>query len=226
VSTGELVRVPGTTVRGKVRVVVADDHPLIRNAVSRHLAEHHHIDIVAVVADADELRALFLERSGEIDVVLCDLNMPGRRPGVHLISDLLAHDPEAKVIAFTANDDTRMISLCLDAGVVGFVSKQADEDELAACIFDAAAGRPAFDAVTAPKVIPALRAARRTIKLSGREQAVLELLAEGLTNNEIAERLYLSPLTIKTHVTRLLTKLEVRDRSAAVAKAFRDGMLS
>jgi DNA-binding NarL/FixJ family response regulator len=92
-------------------------------------------------------------------------------------------------------------------------------------VFDAAEGRPAFDRLTAPKVIPALHAARRAVKLSPKELEVLQLLAEGLTNSEIGERMYVSPLTVKTHVTRILTKLEVKDRAAAVAKAFREGLV-
>jgi DNA-binding NarL/FixJ family response regulator len=208
-----------------IGTLLADDHPLVLNALVACFAERDDIVVVATARSGPELLELYRANADRVDVVLSDLSMPGSPSGPELVRALVALVPEPRVVVFTANDDTTTIADCIDAGAIGFVSKQADQDELFACLLDAAEGRPAFDALTAPKVIPALRAARRAVRLSPRELQVLREMAEGHTNVEIGDRLFVSPLTVKTHVTRILTKLEVKDRGAAVAKGFRDGLL-
>jgi DNA-binding NarL/FixJ family response regulator len=212
-------------VSNQIAVMVVDDHPLVLEALAFRLSRHESLRVVATARSGADAVAQFQQRHDEIDVIVTDLSMPGTPSGPDVVRALLEVDPDAKVVAFTANIDTPTMVACLDLGATGFISKQVEEAELVACLANAAAGAPAFDSQTMARVVPALRAARKAVPLSDREHQVLAGLAEDLSTDEIARQLGIAPNTVRAHLNNLFAKLNVKDRAGAVAKAFREGVL-
>lgn len=191
------------------------------------------IEVVGVAATARAaLAALAAYTQHRPDVVTCDLRLADQVSGIELVAQLVYLDPDARAIIFSGQGDEASIQANLDAGAVGYVLKTVTATELIECVRQAAEGQTVFDRVTAAKVINALRKERSTrtldtVHLSPREQEVLALLSRGVTSTRaIAAALYVSNDTAKTHCERILAKLGVNDRAAAVAKAFRDGLVS
>jgi DNA-binding NarL/FixJ family response regulator len=208
-----------------IRWALVEDHPLLADALTHRLGTYDHLDLVAAVPTGDELLSRLASEAFELDVVVCDLSLPGDLAGAALVAALTTGERAVPVLVFTASVDAATIAACLDAGACGVVSKQAGEADLVACIEQAAAGQAAFCPYAAALMLPAWRHGQALPPLTGREREVLELMAEGLTNAEIGARIHCSPLTVKTHVSHLLTKLEARDRAAAVARAIRLGII-
>lgn len=210
-----------------ISLLLADDHPLLLCGLEERLVRHGPVRIVGLAADGEECVALYQRHRP--DVVLCDLQLP-KLSGVE-VARTLQQSSGANVVIFSAYDDDASIQAAVDAGAVGYLVKTVDAPELYECLLDAAAGRPVFDRVTAGKVIAALRETNPTVVeektrlLSPRELEVLQALGDGLSTVELAEKLYISPLTVKTHVSRIMSKLEVNQRSAAVSFGLRSGLI-
>jgi len=210
-----------------VRVLVADDHPMVRYGISAVLAA---VESVEVVGEASDGRALLdLALADPPDVVLTDLAMPGMG-GVELIAALRAALPEVPVLVLTMHANDEAVFAALRAGARGYLIKGADGAELVRAIESVAAGDAVYGAEVADRIIgffagtPGSRPPDAFPDLTARERDVLELMAVGLRNHAIAERLGLSEKTVRNHVSVVLLKLQVPDRTAAALKAREAGL--
>ena len=207
-----------------VRVLLVDDEQLVRTGLRMILGVEPDIAVVGEAADGAQAVA----KVGQLDpdVVLLDLRMPVL-DGIGATRQLVADGARARILVLTTFDTDRNVVDALQAGATGFLLKDAPADQLVAAIRAAATG----DAVLAPAVARRLAgelARRRTPEgldglqqLTERERDVLAQMAEGLSNAEIAQRLFITEGTVKTHVARILHKLGVRDRLQAVVLAYR-----
>jgi DNA-binding NarL/FixJ family response regulator len=216
---------------GPVRVLLADDQRLVRESLSTLLGLLGGIELVASASDGEEAIALALAH--EPDVVLMDLRMP-RRDGIAATRILRERLPGARVIALTTFADDESVLGALRAGARGYLTKDAGAEDIRAAILTVAAGEAALDPAVQAHVVAALAAgppgdgaceqADLPDGLTPREGEVLGLIAEGLSNAEIAERLFVSPTTVKSHINHLFAKAGLRDRAQAVAYAYRVGV--
>jgi DNA-binding NarL/FixJ family response regulator len=219
---------------GAVRVVLADDQRLVRESLATLLGLLDGIELLATASDGEEALALTAEH--DPDVVLMDLRMP-RMDGIAATSRLRESHPEVRVIALTTYADDESVLGALRAGARGYLTKDASSQDIRAAILTVAAGDAALDPAVQSHVVAALagdgdRAAAASAPpapqlpddLTPREAEVLALIAEGLTNAEIAERLVVSPTTIKSHINHLFAKAGLRDRTQAVNYAYRTGI--
>jgi len=211
-----------------IRVVLADDDALVRGGLRALLGAEDDIDVVGEAADGRQ--AIARARELQPDVVLMDVRMPGV-DGVSATREIASWPRRPRVLVLTTFDLDEVVDDALNAGADGFLLKRATPEQLIDGIRTIVAG----DALVAPAVtrrLLARHAGRRppdrdrlalAAQLTEREAEVLRALAEGLSNTEIAARIWVSPETVKTHVKSILTKLEVRDRTQAVVWAYRTG---
>ena len=206
-----------------VRVMIVDDHKVVRSGLSAFLDAYDDLELVAQ-ADSGE-KALALCHQHHPDVVLMDLVMP-KMNGAETTEALLNACPDVKVIALTSFKEQELVEGALKAGAIGYLLKDVDADDLAVAIRQAFAGKPTLAPEAAQVLIQASRKPYKPgIDLTERENEVLALLVKGLTNPEIAERLYVSKSTVKFHVSSILNKLQVSSRTEAVAKALQEGLV-
>jgi len=217
-----------------VRVLLADDQRLVRESLATLLGLLGGIRLVATASDGEEALALAAEH--QPDVVLMDLRMP-RMGGIEATRLLRERQPAVRVIALTTYADDESVLGALRAGARGYLTKDASSDDIHAAILTVAGGDATLDPAVQCHVVAALAGdGRRPANssqavapqlpddLTPREAEVLALIAEGLTNAEIAERLVVSPTTIKSHINHLFTKAGLRDRTQAVNYAYRTGI--
>jgi two-component system, NarL family, nitrate/nitrite response regulator NarL len=208
----------------KVRVVVADDHPLFRDGVVRALNSSGAIDVVAEAEDGAS--ALELIRTHLPQVALLDYRMPGM-DGAKVAAAVCRDELPTRVLLLSAHDESAIVYSALQDGAAGFIPKESSRSELVNAVLDCAKGRD----VVAPGLAAGLageirrRAEPEGPTLSPREREVLKLIAAGRSIPAMAKQLFLAPSTVKTHVQRLYEKLGVGDRAAAVAEAMRRGLL-
>jgi DNA-binding NarL/FixJ family response regulator len=213
-----------------VRVLIADDQQLIRAGFRMILSTEPDIEVVGEASTGIE--AVAAARTLRPDVVMMDIRMPDL-DGIEATRRILAdaHEPKPSVVILTTFDLDEYVYDALRAGASGFLLKDVPEHQLAACIRTVGAG----DALLAPSITRRLIAEFATSRpspqiqapladLTPRELEVLQLLATGMSNSEIATTLFLGETTIKTHVTRILMKLGVRDRVQAVVVAYETGL--
>ena len=203
-----------------VRVVLADDHPMYRFGLRSVLDASPEVEVVGEAADGAELLAV-TEATGP-DVVLTDLSMP-RLTGTAAIDELTRRRPGLGILVLTMHEDDASLFGALRAGARGYLLKGADSEEIVRAVLAVAGGDAVYGGAVARRVVDALTgtAARAPAlpELTAREREVLELLAAGLPTGQIARRLALSDKTVRNHVSAVLTKLQVPDRAAAVARA-------
>jgi DNA-binding NarL/FixJ family response regulator len=213
----------------RIRVVLADDHVPTRKEIRRALEEDPRFEIGGEAGDASgAVEAAIRERP---DVCLLDINMPGG--GIAAAWEITARLPQAKVVMLTVSTDDRDLFAALKAGAAGYLLKGMDPSELPRALAGVARGEAALAPSLVGRVITEFRdrsARRRTAtadgaeaQLTSREWQVLELLRHDLTTSEIARRLVLSPVTVRTHVNSILRKLRVPDREELV-RQFREAM--
>ncbi len=226
--------------RAPVRVVLADDQRLVRESLGVLLGLLGGIELVATASDGEEALALVDEHQPQ--VVLMDIRMP-RLDGIEATRRLRERCPEVRVISLTTYADDESVLGALRAGARGYLTKDASGEEIRAAILTVAAGDAALDPAVQHHVVAALAGedssrspspsaggagAGATSELpddlTPREVEVLALIAEGLTNTEIAERLVVSPTTVKSHINHLFAKAGLRDRAQAVTYAYRTGV--
>jgi two-component system, NarL family, nitrate/nitrite response regulator NarL len=209
----------------RVRVLVADDHPMFRAGTIRAIEAWSELEVVADAGDGTA--ALELIRSTAPDVALVDLRLPGI-DGFGIAAAVKHEGLPVRVVILSAFDDEELVYRALESGAVGYLTKDADGDELARAILLASRGGTVLGPELAGAVANQIRERARTDipVLTDREREVLALLCEGLSAPQIAERLFLGTATIKTHLAHLYGKLGVSDRAAAVAVALRRGMLT
>jgi DNA-binding NarL/FixJ family response regulator len=198
-----------------LRVIVADDHPLMLTGISVRLSVEDDIEVVATAKNcADLVAAAALHKP---DVILADVSMTDGSV-IDYLDQLGEAAPDARVLLLSATDDPQAVSTALHRGAAGFLSKETDSDNIATHVRDTAAGKTVLDARSAAAVAAQLRRPEGEA-LSARELEVLRLVAEGLSNPDIGKRLFVAPSTVKTHLERAYAKLGVNDRAAAVAQA-------
>jgi DNA-binding NarL/FixJ family response regulator len=217
---------------GTVSVLLADDQRLVRESLATMLGLLDGIELVATASDGEEACALAAQHRPE--VVLMDLRMP-RLDGIEATRLLHERQPEVRVIALTTYADDESVLAALRAGARGYLTKDASAEDIRAAIFSVAAGEAALDPAVQHHVVaavagdapPAADGGRQPPSdtslpdgLTPREAEVLTLIAEGLTNAEIAERLVVSPTTVKSHINHLFGKAGLRDRAQAVRYAY------
>jgi DNA-binding NarL/FixJ family response regulator len=204
---------------GPVRVVLADDHPMYRYGVAAVLATAAEIELVGEASDGTGLIALVAAERP--DVVLTDLAMPGL-DGVSACRELLARQPDLGVLVLTMHADDESLVSALRAGARGYLVKGADKAELIRAILAVADGQAVYGAVVARRIAELFGSARPPLPfpdLTPREREVLTLLADGARNSEIARQLGMTDKTVRNHVSAILMKLQVTDRTAAAIKA-------
>lgn len=214
-----------------ITVVVADDQTAIREALATMLDLFADIDVVATAANGREAVDAVAEHGPQ--VLLTDLRMPVC-DGAAATAEVCAHHPETAVVLLTTYDDEASILSALQAGARGYLTKEAGREEIATAIRAAAAGQSVLDPGVQARLVAAVggvaaspdpgRDSDALSALTARETEVLELIAEGLSNREIARRLVVSEATVKTHINNLFTKLDLRDRSHAMRFAFDHGL--
>jgi DNA-binding NarL/FixJ family response regulator len=208
-----------------VRVVLADDHPMFRFGLRAVLDASTEVEVVGEATDGVELLAVAARCAP--DVVLTDLSMP-RLSGTAAIDELSRRHPRVGVLVLTMHEDDASLFGALQAGARGYLLKGAGREEIVRAVLAVAGGDAVYGGAVARRVVDALTgAASRTQafpELTGRERDVLELLAAGLPTGQIARRLALSDKTVRNHVSAVLTKLQVPDRAAAIARARQTGM--
>jgi DNA-binding NarL/FixJ family response regulator len=204
-----------------IRVVVVDDHAVVRAGLEQVVGLADDVELVGSAADGSEAEAVV--RATKPDVVLMDLSMP-KLDGVEATRQVLAARPETKVVVLTSFSDRDRIVAALDAGACGYMLKDSEPDELLRAIRAAADG----DAPLSPRAARTLLSERRDpsplAALSEREREVLELVAAGLANKQIAARLGISEKTVKAHLTRIFREIGVFDRTQAALWALRHGL--
>jgi DNA-binding NarL/FixJ family response regulator len=216
-----------------IRVLLADDQPLIRAGFRMFVEPDPGVEIVGEAGTGRE--AVALARSARADVVLMDIRMPDM-DGIEATRQIAAAEDLAgvRVLVLTTFENDDNVVLALRAGASGFLGKHVDPADLLHAIRVVAAGeallspaatRGLVSRFLSQPVPSALPAALELGGLTEREREVLGLVAYGLSNEEIAERLYLSPLTVKTHINRAMTKLGVRDRAQLVVIAYQSGLV-
>jgi len=212
---------------GVIRVMLADDQRVVREGLGTLLGLLDGIELVATAADGEEAVALAHEH--DPDIVLMDLRMP-RVDGIEAIRRLAARGDRPRAIALTTYADDASVLGALRAGARGYLTKDAGADEIRAAVEAVARGEAALDPSVQHHVVAALAGGSAAPPselpndLTAREAEVLGLIAEGLTNAEIADRLVVSAATVKTHVNHIFAKAGVRDRAQAVVYAYSHGL--
>lgn len=207
----------------KTKVLVADDHELVREGICKLLDLFDNIEIVGEAGDG--LEAVSKVREHFPDLVLLDLNMP-RMNGINAIRKIKEISPEVKVIILTIHDDEEYIYKVTSAGAEGFIQKDITSEELQDAINRVLAGETVFPRTVAQDLdTDGEQPTDYDELLSNREHEVLGLLARGMSNREIAEELYISEKTVKNHVSNILRKLDVNDRTQAVIKSLKYGLV-
>jgi DNA-binding NarL/FixJ family response regulator len=201
-----------------IRVVIADDHAVVRAGLAQLLATFAGVELVGAAADGEEAVALSAER--DPDVVLMDLEMPVL-DGIEATRRIRAAQPDVAVVVLTSFSDRERILSALDAGAAGYLLKDAEPDELVRAIEAAARGEAPLDPKAARALLSARRAPGPADALSDREREVLALVAKGLPNKLIAQRLGISEKTVKAHLTSVYRQIGVTDRTQAALWAQR-----
>jgi two-component system response regulator DevR len=204
-----------------VTCVIADDHPPVLQFLSRYLSTNG-ITVTASTRDGEEaLRKIELTRP---TVAVLDARMP-RRSGIEVLKQLAANGSSTRVILYTGYGDDALLSEALDCGVAGMLDKDAPLDDLVRAINVVAAGGTYVDPTAAAALIEQRRRSSRQV-LTQRERAVLRLLADGMTNEQMGAELSISPQTVRTHVQKAMEKLGAQTRVQAVATALRTGLIN
>jgi DNA-binding NarL/FixJ family response regulator len=207
-----------------IRVLLADDQRVVREGLGTLLGLLEGIELVGTAADGEE--ALRLAAEHNPDVVLMDLRMP-RMDGTEAIRRLRARGERPRAIALTTYADDASVLGALRAGARGYLTKDAGAEEIRAAVEAVARGEAALDPAIQHHVLAAVNTPQVNESpddLTPREVEVLGLIAEGLTNTEIAERLVVSAATVKSHVNHIFAKIGARDRAQAVVYAYANGL--
>ena len=218
------------TTEPNIRVLVADDHAVVREGIRHVLAATHGFDIAGEAASGRE--AVALAGSVEPDVVVLDVSMPNGT-GLEVIGDVRRAAPQARVLILSVHDEAEYVLEAVRAGAHGYLRKDSSPAELRDAVRAVDRGESFFSPAMAARLSDALRVesdrSARTSKLAqltGRERDVLEGIANGQTNKEIASRYGISPRTVETHRESLMRKLEIRSVAGLTRLAVEEGLVS
>ena len=204
---------------GEITCLIVDDHELVREGLRLSLSRAPHIRVVGEASTGDQ--AIELAERRRPKVVLMDVRMPGM-DGLEATKILNARLPDIAVLIFTAYSERALLSKGLESGAKGYVLKEAPHETLVRAINKVAAGDPYVDPALMPAFLPAKD---RDDILTSREREILQLLAEGMSNADVAAQLVISQETVKSHVRHILAKLEADTRTQAVAIALRESII-
>jgi DNA-binding NarL/FixJ family response regulator len=214
-----------------IRVALIDDQTIVRAGLARILSPSDGFEVIAECRDGQE--AVEVVPSLGPDVTLMDIRMPNL-DGIAATAQLRGLPDPAPILVLTTFGEDEMLWGAIEAGAAGFVLKDSSAEDLITAVRAVAGGGAWFDPAVAPRVLdryrsvvaPAARDAGRLDELTNREHAVLRLMARGATNAEIASSLHIAEATVKTHVGQIFSKLDVRDRAAAIVFAYDHGVIS
>lgn len=210
-----------------LRVLVADDHPMFRDGIRALLASSPNAELVGEAATGEEAISLAVEL--QPDLVVMDVQMPGMG-GIEATRHVVAESPHVRVLVVTMFEDDTTVFKAMRAGARGYVLKGANYQEMLRAIQAVGGGEAIFSPRVAARLADYFENVRPAVppqgfpELSDREREILDLIAQGLKNPEIARRLYLSPKTVRNHASNILTKLQVADRAQAIIRAREAGL--
>ena len=202
----------------KIRVILADDHPVVRDGLAAIVNQQADMQVVAEAGDGEEAIALYEQHLP--DVMVLDLRMP-KRDGVSVVQNVLERHPKARMLIMTTFDGDEDIFRSLSQGAKGYLLKDAPRTEILSAIRAVSQDRPYTSSIVAAKALQ--RMAKPS--LTQRELSVLQEIAQGRSNKDIARRLSITEGTAKTHVKSILTKLDAISRTEAVAVAHKRGLI-
>ena len=206
-----------------IRVLVADDHSVVRRGLRGFLELNDDFELVGEASNGEE--AVQMAQQLKPDVVLMDILMP-RMDGIQATAAIRKSLPDTEVIALTSVLEDASVVGAVRAGAIGYLLKDTEDDELCRAIKAAAAGQVQLSPQAAARLMREVRTPESPEALSERETEVLRLVAQGYSNKDIAEALTLSDKTVKTHVSRILGKLGLPSRTQAALYAVRTGLVS
>jgi DNA-binding NarL/FixJ family response regulator len=210
-----------------LRVLIADDHPMFRNGMRALFATVNDIEVVGEVATGEA--AIVKAAELQPDVVLMDLQMPGVG-GVEATRAILFASPHIRVLIVTMFEDDYSVFTAMRAGARGYIVKGANPDELLRAIRAVGGGEAIFSPAIAVRLMNFFAAPRPAVpahtfpELSEREREILDLIAQGANNSEIASKLVISPKTVRNHVSNIFSKLQVADRAQAIIRGREAGL--
>jgi len=208
-----------------IRVLIADDHDVVRRGLRALLETEDNIEIVGEAEDGVE--AVLKARSLNPDVILLDLMMP-RKNGIEAISDIKQESPAARILVLTSFSDDEKVFAAIKAGALGYLLKETSPDELLQAVRDVHNGESSLHPAIARKLIRELNRPSplppSDEPLTDREVEVLIKVARGLSNQEIADSLVISERTVRTHVSNILSKLHLANRTQAALYALKEGL--
>lgn len=208
-----------------IKVLLIDDHEMVRMGVSAYLSTQKDIEVVGEASDGDSGSKLTLEK--DVDVILMDLLME-KMNGIEATKKIMAKKPESKIIVLTSFIDDEMVIPVIEAGAFSYLLKTTSAADIAKAIRAAANGEPVVESKVATKMMNKMRSHQVKLlheELTARELDVLLLIGDGKTNSEIAEHLYIGIKTVKTHVSNILHKLDLDDRTQLAIYAHRHGLV-
>ncbi len=208
-----------------IRILIADDHAIVRKGLNTLIASEPGMQVIGEAADGVEV--VLKARSLKPDVILLDMIMP-RQNGIEAIHQIKRENPEARILVITSFAEDQMIFPAIKAGALGYLLKDASPQQLLQAIYDVHKGASSLDPMVALKMIRELKRSSdlppTENPLTARELMILKLVAQGLTNHEIAERLVLSERTVGNHIGNILGKLHLANRTQAALFALREGL--
>ncbi len=203
----------------EISVLIVDDHEVVREGLRLSLLRSPQIRVVGEAPDGETAIALADRRRP--DVIIMDLRMPGM-DGIEATEEILKSTPDTAVIVFTAYSERALLSRSLESGAKGYILKEAPHETLLRAIEKVAGGDTFVDPALMPNLVQGRDGGD---SLTQREREILQLLADGMSNADVAQRLFISQETVKSHVRHILVKLEADTRTQAVAIALREAMI-
>jgi len=210
---------------GSIRILIVDDHAIVREGQRALIDTEPGMEIVGEAADG--VQAVEMARSLQPDVILLDLVMP-RKGGMEAIDEIRAHDPHARILVLTSFAEDEQVYAAIKAGALGYLLKDTSPQGILAAIREVYRGEPSMSPTIAKRLMRELQRSSdlppSEAPLTEREVEVLKLVAQGLPNQEIAEMLVISERTVSTHVSNILGKLHLANRTQAALYAWREGL--
>jgi len=203
----------------KIRVIMVDDHPIVRFGLAAFLGLQEDIEVVGVAASGQE--ALIILKNTPVDIILIDLRMPGLS-GIETLERIITIAPNARPIVLSSFEYDEEIYAAVKAGAKGYLHKDVPADDIVDAIRRVHEGKQVFPRRIANRLL----SQRMSAGLSIREKEILELVAKGLTNREVAGTLGLSQFTVRNHLMHIMEKLDVSDRTEAIFVAIQTGLIT
>lgn len=215
-----------------INIIIADDHPLIAKGIKNALENYKDFNILGTFNNGKEVLE-FIEQTTTIDIALLDINMP-IMDGIECAKKILAEYPDTKVAMLSMYQEMSIIKELINIGVKGYMLKTISTDELQIAIHNIYNGKEYFNSEITKALLtgktesqtPYIKVSKITEELTEREKEIIKLLAEGMTNKQIGDELYISPRTVDSHRTNLMKKLNINNVASLIRFAFKNGLIS